>query len=208
MRLGSIADDDRAPVIVSGPTRLRNFDPSGTLAFRFSHPMNPATLTANQFIVEEERNGSWIAVQGTVKLSEGNTVATFVPTAGLKLGQKYRIRFAGISSTAGKQLLAQTLELETFKPERMCSGGFGACSVTFPLVTPAGRPIPLRDIAIHRKSVAGGQLTTNLVTITDTNSSFPTDRLITFDVTNPEMVTQLGTAGGGAGRDGSRSYRA
>ena len=90
--------------------------------------------------------------------------------------------------------------LSTFKPKRICPVGLSGCTASFTPLTSAGKTIPLRDLAIVRRSTPAGGTATNLVSITDTNAAFQAPRLLTFDVTNPENIAKLGEASGGAGK--------
>ena len=199
LNLGTIKDTGQAPVIISGPSRFDNVDPSAPLSFRFSEPLDPSTLTTSNLILERQNQDlSWAPVASTIQITEGQTVATIVPSSALGLGQTYRIRFAGVMSSAGRPLVAQTLTFSSFTPKRICPTT-SSCDISFQVFA-AGNPIPFKDLDIVRKGSAAGTsggaatipLTTNLAVITASQSFGNEPKLLTLDVTDPTQVKELG----------------
>ncbi|MFN8066057.1 MAG: Ig-like domain-containing protein [Vicinamibacterales bacterium] len=90
--LPDITDGDtRPPYVISGPTRLNNFDPSGTLVFTFNEAMNPDTLKS----AFEVKDSAGRIVAGDVVVSGDDRVVQFVPKAAFKVGERYTVRIKG-----------------------------------------------------------------------------------------------------------------
>ena len=195
--LGALSGDESTPLMTGGPPRLSDFDPSSPLTVSFSQAMDPSTLTSSTFIVEKlQQNLSWLPIDGSVTVSADAMSATFVPTAGLAMGEDYRVRFSGAKSAGGKLLLYQPLFLNTFKPHRLCPPN-SQCGTTFitPNDFPSASPTELKDVAYLRKTDPSGQQKTFLVAITSSNTDV---KLMTFDVTDPGAPVLLGEEYGGA----------
>ncbi len=182
VQIDAIIDDSVPPVVVSGPSRVDNFDPTSLLTFRFSEPMDAESLKRNFVILD--RNGKQVA--GDVRVTQQNRVATFVPLGGLKLGERYTVLLKGttgdvpdagggdlIRDVAGRALRQVRLEVSTFRPR--------------PLATFAGAS-PFKDVAIRRIRVDDTLRTRLFVTAGGQSAN-----LVVLDATDPFGVTQLGS---------------
>ncbi len=115
-----ITDDTQPPVLLSGPTRVDTFDPAGLLTFQFSESMNPSALKSGIKVLKGSK-----AIEGEIRVSDLNRVATFVPTVPLELGEVYKVRIAGGAGTGITDLagnaLAQSVEFDitTFAPRSL-----------------------------------------------------------------------------------------
>ena len=201
LNLGVISDDNQRPSLTSGPTRLTNFDTGGLLTFTFSEAMDADSLKAG-IIVERVRNGQRTRVEGEFRVSNGNTVVTFVPKFALGVGEEYSITFVGddalggllvpggtaVTDASGNSLSTTRFRITTFKPRTV--GMFLAG------VDSSGDQIEFKDVEIRRKK-DNDKLKTYLVTTADSRIGY---RLATFDVTDPTTPVQLQTAAGGSGK--------
>jgi len=194
VNLGTISGDTRPPQVISSPPQTNGFDPSAPLAVTFSMPMDPSTLQPSNFIVEENLPGQgWTPIKGTVQVSADGMSATFIPATGLQMGMQYRIRFSGVKSASGQELVNPTpIIFSTFRPNHVCPGGGASntCPVSIiPPIDPLTRqPVQLVDVAFLKKADASGALKTTLVAISDTLQGA---NFLTYDVTNPTLPMQL-----------------
>ncbi len=96
--LPDITDGDtRAPYVITGPSRLSNFDPSGQLVFTFSEAMDPDSLKS----AFEVKDSAGRLLEGVVEVSGGDRIARFVPAAAFRAGEQYTVRIKGYSPAQG-----------------------------------------------------------------------------------------------------------
>ena len=202
LNLGPISDDTDPPILTAGPSRMTSFDPNGFLTFTFSEAMDANSLK-NGMIVELVKNGVRTRVEGTVRVSAGNTVATFVPTHALSVAAEYSVTFVGgdslghflepsataITDRSGNAMGTSRFKLTTFRPR--LAGHFAA-----DIDPSTGQKIGIKDIEIRRKTVSN-TLHTYLMATADSTSGY---RLGVLDVTDPANPTRLGTSIGGSGK--------
>ena len=191
LSLGVISDDMASPFVIGGPSRINSFDPAGLITFTFSEPMDADSVKSN-FIVQDE-NGA--VVQGEVRISSGNRVATFVPRRPLKLGATYTLTLKGndelgallvpdkpvlgprgITDVSGNPLPTTRLTIKVFGP-RLVGG----------LLTGS----PVNDVAFERKRL-NNALTTFVFAATN---SAGTDKVVSIDANdaaNPVKVAGNG----------------
>ncbi|HEY3547196.1 MAG TPA: Ig-like domain-containing protein [Propionicimonas sp.] len=185
--LGTITDDAAAPYVVSGPERTGSFDPTGSLTVTFSEPMNAESL--KQFIVLVDGQGRRVA--GSVHVSGGNRVATFVPNSPLRMGEQYTLTIQGgdpvspeelaqgvtvyaVRDGAGNPVATMNLKVTTFTPRVIASLAGSS---------------PFKDVAIRRKTIQDRLTTTLFVT-----AGGQVDNLVAIDVTNPTQPQVVGKA--------------
>ncbi|HWW85600.1 MAG TPA: Ig-like domain-containing protein, partial [Vicinamibacterales bacterium] len=175
--LGTITDDTSPPVIVSGPQLLANFDPEGLISFTFSKGLQPATVKAGLIVTDSHG----VQVPGTVNISSGDTVATFVPSTPLKLGEQYTVTLLGgsqagaIKDFGGNSIQGIQLPVMTFKPQVI--GSFVN-----------GNNDAMKDIA-YRRTKIDAQTTKTTLFVTTGGSA---QNLISVDATNPKKPVFLG----------------
>ncbi len=181
--LGTITDDTTAPRLIEAPSFLGAFDPGSALTFRFSKPMNTASLQDAFRVFDSNGN----RVLGTFSFTGGNTVLTFVPLSPLRIGQTYKIEIAGLDASgnvpagaagvardiSGTVLRGLTLELKTFTPR--LAGRFAA-------------PYQYKDFAFGTATNPAGQ-TVSLVYAATASQVF--DKFTVIDATNPTNMTRL-----------------
>ncbi len=181
--IAPIVDDSVPPIVISGPSRVDNFDPTSLLTFRFSESMDAQSVKDNLVVLDSKGR----RVAGEVRITELNRVATFVPFGGLKLGEEYTVELRGvvgeqpdkggkdmIRDLSGRPLQAVRLEVRTYRPRA--------------IATMAGAPF--KDFGILRKRlVPDGPLTTSLLATTGGSSN----NLSAVDVTDPFKPAVIGT---------------
>ena len=187
--LGSITDDSSSPFVVSGPAGISSFDPSGTITFTFSEPMDADSL--KEHIIVRDAAGERVA--GEVRVSAGNRVATFVPAVPLRMGEKYRVTVDGALPLTPEERANRVL-----KKAVRDAGGNPVAPIELTLSVFMPRSIgsiagaaPFKDVAIRRKRTNQVSTTTLFVT-----TGGLTDNLLAIDVTNPRAPVVVGAAAG------------
>ena len=184
--MGTLTDDTTAPRLTEAPSFLGAFDPSSALTFRFSKPMNTASLKDAFRVVDSAGH----VVQGTFSFSGGGTVLTFVPQSPLGIGKTYTIEIAGLDASgnlpagatgvardiAGNVLRGLTLALKTFTPR--LAGRFVA-------------PYEYKDFAFTTATHPTTGRPASLVMAA--TASQVRDKFIVLDATNPLTITQVGS---------------
>jgi hypothetical protein len=193
LQLEPIANDETHPVITSGPTQPTSFDPSGLLTFTFSEAMEAGSVRGNVTVLDAKG----ATVDGEVRISGGNRVATFVPTFALKAGETYTIVLKGAESENGQKptggmrdlgnnsIATMRMEIRTFIPTRV--GRFENGS-------------PIKDVAMVRRQVPqdnGPPLTRTTLFVTTGAQS---QNLISVDATDATQPLFLGSHAGQASR--------
>lgn len=181
VEIEAIIDDSVDPVVVSGPSRVDNFDPTSLLTFRFSESMNAQSVKDNFVVLD--KNGKRVA--GDVRISELNRTATFVPAGGLQLGESYTVLLRGregdgednggtgfIRDVAGRPIQQVRLNVRTYRPRPISS---------------FASPDAFKDIAIRRQKV-GDDLMTRLFITTGGQSN----NLASLDVSDPFKPSRIG----------------
>ncbi len=187
--LGHITDDVSSPFVVAGPAGISSFDPSGTITFTFSEPMDADSL--KEHITVHDSAGQRVA--GEVRVSAGNRVATFVPAVPLRMGEKYRVTVDGALPLTPEERANGVL-----KPAVRDGGGnpIAPIQLTLSVFTPksigslAGAA-PFKDVAIRRKRTNQVSTTTLFVT-----TGGMAENLLAIDVTNPRAPAVVGAASG------------
>ena len=179
--LGTVDVPVTPPTLVSAPTSLNAFDPSGILSFTFSSGIDRASAIKGLKIIDGVND-----VAGSVHLSNGNTVVTFVPDAPLQMGTTYLVRLDGLRDAIGRPVAATELNLTTFTP---------TMSASLPSSLQAGR---LRSVVFKTLGVPGFSSHRFAITASQAGS---TNNLVIFDVTVPAQATQVGFVQGPLGGD-------
>ena len=177
--LGAIDGDTTPPRLVRSPGLLRNFDPSAPLSFTFSEGIDRTSALLGVHLTTEDGVG----IDGEVRLSQGNTVVTFVPFSPLELGTTFRLSLDGLFDAAGNRFRPFEITLTTFAPMKVGAGlSAGTINGT------------VRDIAFLNVPQTGGQVRHFAYEIIDDgNVAF----LVTLDMTNPDAPVQLSSRLGG-----------
>jgi PKD repeat protein len=200
INLGSITDDKQSPYLVASPPQPQNFDPGTPLSFTFSEPMNGSSIQLNLSV---KANGS--AVSGRWQMSAGDRVATFIPDAPLHIGETYTVTFNGMDPTAppptstnpswitdvaGNAIAKRVVTIKTFLPHLVKHFRVDDDDFTF---AASPRDMGFRDVAIQRKRLANGTLSTTLVAVTGSDHG---SKVMTINATDPAAPAVVGRAGG------------
>jgi PKD repeat protein len=113
--LGILDPGTPRPSLIQTPSPLSAFDPSHPLQFRFSTGISRSSALAG-FKVFDTAAAVQTPIAGEIRLTEQNTVLTFVPAAPLKIGATYRISMAGLADGLGRVITDIPLTLRTFEP--------------------------------------------------------------------------------------------
>ncbi|MCU1382032.1 MAG: hypothetical protein JWL71_729, partial [Acidobacteria bacterium] len=180
--LGVINLDDHAPpIMTAAPPQLNNFDPSAFLEFTFSEGIDRAS--ALHGVVMTDAAGA--VVTGQVRLSNENTVVTFVPDAPLQMATSYTIRFDGLVDNAGNAFKTTTQNVTTFTPK-----------ATGPPFTAGEALSVLRYLTLYKKTSGPGPAKTLGFGITgDLGES--SHKLVILDLTDPRQPVLLSTVNEG-----------
>jgi hypothetical protein len=204
LNLGVLSDDIQPPILTASPARMSSFDPSAPLTFRFSEAMD-ATSLKNGIIVERVSGGVRTRVTGEIRVSDGNTVATFVPDTPLRVAQEYSITFVGkdalgsslgggappVTDRSGNSLATARFKLTTFKPRTV-----GSYPVDFDA---SGQPVELKDVEIYTQRISG-KLKTFAVATAEPRNIIGAYRVVTVDVSDPAHPAKMNSTAGGSGK--------
>ena len=174
LNLGRLTSDRTPPELTTSLTVFRNFDPAtGFITLTFSEPMDAASL---QLLRVTDSNQDDVA--GEIRVSEGNTVVTFVPEVPLRLGSPYSISLFDVTDRGGNKVSDESIfiQMSTVAPRLVGSLR----------TTPA--PAGIRDIQVRHKDV-GGVPSVHLVATTNSKLG---NSLLMIDVTNPAKPVQSG----------------
>lgn len=190
LELSPISDDVRPPRVISGPTRQNSFDPAGVIEFRFSEPMNAASIAnVSNFVV---RDAQGRVVGGEFRVSDFNRRITFVPAAPLKLGQEYSVTLkgndalgdllepggGGMTDRSGNALPTLRLTLKTFTPRLMGT---------------VGSAFAFKDPVVRAKTVEGpGGPQRRTYVVATTAGTGDEEKVVAIDVTDPAMPQKRG----------------
>ncbi|HET7694175.1 MAG TPA: PKD domain-containing protein [Vicinamibacterales bacterium] len=200
LNLGTITDDEQAPMLIGSPARLDRFDPASPLTFTFSETMSPDSIKAAA-VVERVRtvNGSSVRerVRGTWRVYDNGRTATFVPESALGIGEEYSVTFYGndalnttgqtVRDASGNAIATTRLAIRTFTPKLVSTLSVGR----------DGRLLePIRHVTFTRKPV-DGTLRTFLFATTESRTGY---KLLSIDATNAEQPAEQQSAFGGQGK--------
>ena len=187
LSLGVISDDFASPFVIAGPSRINSFDPAGLISFTFSEPMNADSVKSNLFVEDDQH----AFVQGEVRISAGNRVATFVPLRPLKLGATYAVTLKGndelgqllvpnrtlvgvqgMTDPSGNRLPTTRLTIKVFAPRR--AGGLATAA-------------PVNDVVFEHKRV-NNAFKTFVFAATNSGAEDKVVGIDMSDVANPAKV--------------------
>jgi 5-hydroxyisourate hydrolase-like protein (transthyretin family) len=111
--LGTVTLDSSRPVVTSVTPESGSIGvPSDTrVRIVFSEPLSAASVNAAAVLVSD---GTGL-VEGTVTLSDGDTTATFTPTAVFKEKTQYSVRITGVRDLSGHEMAADHVTSFTTK---------------------------------------------------------------------------------------------
>ena len=202
--LGPLSDDTEPPILTSGPARMTSFDPSGIISFTFSEAMNADSLKSGIIVERVDSGGNRTKVSGEIRVSSGNTVATFVPDTPLAMATEYSITFVGgdalgaaygngaspVTDRSNNALATARFKLTTFKPRVV--GTFQA------ELDRSNLPIELKDVEIRRKPDPSDPTKTKTYAVMVADPRTPDYRLLALDVSDPSAPARLAPRGAGS----------
>ena len=171
LSLGSVSADPSAPVLIAGPARAGNLDPTLPIAFTFSAALAPSSVTTGSIIVEKiDATGAVTTVAGTVRLLPSGVTAVFEPTEALDLGATYRVTLGPITGTNGNPIVVDPapMEFTTGQPKLICAAGMVGCATSIEIReavvgtvvgNAADYPLEFRDVEILRRATPLGERT-------------------------------------------------
>lgn len=193
---GTITDDVEPPRVISTPSFLANFDPSGTITFTFSEPMDARSLKEGLKV----RDSQGRIVQGEVRVHDGNRRATFVPRSALRVAERYSVTLVGddevgrrlepgqtsyVTDRGGNSIRTLSLRLSTYRPRVV-----GRTDEAVFRDAAAVQPYAFRDSRVVQHQV-GDTLKTLVLGAT---GSRVFDKVVAVDATDAAAPTKAGNA--------------
>jgi RHS repeat-associated protein len=206
---GSTTDTTNPQIVLTSPqSGNTNFPTSAPIVAQFTKPMDPATLTPQNFTVYDDTAGVYLSA--TVEVNATGTIATFVPQQPLGVGREFQAYLSSsIEDTSGNSLTGSATEFgfttafspDTTQPQLLgISPSNGATNVPTNGLIVLGFSKPIDPISLTNgfqvqsggQPVAGGVAMSNgneLLTFTPTGGLTAST---TYNVTVSSQVTDIG----------------
>jgi hypothetical protein len=206
---GSTTDTTNPQIVLTSPqSGNSNIPTSAPIVAQFTKPMDPATLTPQNFTVYDDTAGVYLAA--TVEVAATGTIATFVPQQPLGVGRQFQVYLSpSVEDTSGNSLTGSGIEFgfttsfspDTTQPQVAGISPFnGATNVPTNGLIVLGFSKPIDPISLTNgfqvqsggQPVAGGVAMSNgneLLTFTPTGGLTAS---ATYNVTVTSQVTDIG----------------
>jgi RHS repeat-associated protein len=206
---GSTTDTTNPQIVLTSPqSGNSNIPTSAPIVAQFTKPMDPATLTPQNFTVYDDTAGVYLAA--TVEVAATGTIATFVPQQPLGVGRQFQVYLSpSVEDTSGNSLTGSGIEFgfttsfspDTTQPQVAGISPFnGATNVPTNGLIVLGFSKPIDPISLTNgfqvqsggQPVAGGVAMSNgneLLTFTPTEGL---TAIATYNVTLTSQVTDIG----------------
>jgi RHS repeat-associated protein len=207
---GSTTDTVAPAIVLTNPQNLNTGIPISTpIVVQFSKPMDPATITPQDFLLTDSVTGN--PVSGTTQVDSSGTTASFVPQAYLSVGRLFSVNLnsSQIDDSSGNNLSGSGTSLsfttsfaaDTTGPQMLGmspSNGATAVPLNALIVLEFSKPLNVIGVSKGLQVESGGQPVAGAIALANSNQQLtftPTGGLganATYTVVTTSQITDVG----------------